>query len=572
MYSLYTISIRRAIPRISRIRSTTNQLSSIKHRTTSRYNTTIERYQHTTTATATATATTDTTTTFDIDGTAEAPSPTPNKSIVIDREEHIQQLNKHFQLVISDESRFDEAIHLIDTYENLLSPKLLQVFIYNLLQTNNLELVTILLHKLIPNTIPCLPNELWSIYISKTCETPNYLSAIYIFHNIIDPYPFHIEDPSHYTLDNNLVPFLITPDQIRGLALVFSIHRDSIRQIGLMTYFKRFYSAMHNQDLYRFLSIQLIETYASKPETHLHALDEFNKLAYRTEVIEQRGLRSRHGKLLGFVGHKNVATRLDRTKYNLFPMDNDQIIPEDKKTQLDLHQQLIGKICNLELFNPFMFRNVYHYRGVQNPIISRLYYVDELPNFNKFIQSQVENVLSEDKNVLETLVKMCSGSRVFMNDIGHVFIVSSLCKLHKQFLALGFLKALANTQIEKYNQHAIRYQNFQIIIHSISEDMTQADLGGMELREFLKLMMDFHSEMRGVRQDKPTSPGYRVLQEYISLLLKLPDVRLHELVPYLEMLYQRSDNYLCLFEDQYNKLMELLTPDYEMYKSIVHKI
>ena len=129
-------------------------------------------------------------------------------------------------------------------------------------------------------------------------------------------------------------------------------------------------------------------------------------------------------------GWENIHKRHEAIQTNENPL-----LYKDSKYDLDIHQNLLAEICNTELFNPIIHRNVYSSSKTgHNPVINGSISVNDLPTLETLI---TEKVATMEMRELLHLTKMSHQSI-------NLFIVAGLCNVNKPHMALQYLKTLSH--------------------------------------------------------------------------------------------------------------------------------
>ena len=85
-------------------------------------------------------------------------------------EKHPKLLNVQLQIMLYSELDSLKTFKFICKYGQHLQSEFIQIFIYNLLLSNNLKATTTLLHQLLhENKEFQMSNELWALYMDKVC-------------------------------------------------------------------------------------------------------------------------------------------------------------------------------------------------------------------------------------------------------------------------------------------------------------------------------------------------------------------------------------------------------------------
>ncbi|CAH2350030.1 hypothetical protein CLIB1423_01S00826 [[Candida] railenensis] len=303
-----------------------------------------------------------------------------------------------------------------------------EIFIYNLLQSNNMPAVTTLLHTILNKSNVNTPhyrgrfrlsNQLWSLYSTKVCENANYGGACLVYHELIDP-----AEPVSNNVPPNELPFLLSTELLQYLSLIFVSNADSIKVQGVLKYFKRFYSSIGHRELYKSLRISLVEVYSLEGNLE-RALQEFEKLYY---IFSQHtgSFQPRQSMEAVF---QNYRLRRLTVRKNLYE------VGEPSETAFDLKEEEIAKhsMKNAKLFKPNQERNIYtlpskrYYSFIQGGL-SR----SDLPNFHNLINANVTSLLKgEDAETsltpekFDTLLSFINSSQPSLQ----IFVFKSLCDM-----------------------------------------------------------------------------------------------------------------------------------------------
>lgn len=434
-------------------------------------------------------------------------------------EQHPKLLNVQLQIMLYSEPDSLKTFKFICKYGQHLQSEFIQIFVYNLLLSNNLKATTTLLHQLLhENKNFQISNELWALYMDKVCCMGDYLGATLIYHELIDDVKFY-EETSYLVQTNNLIPFLINESTLVALAGIFRNNKDPSRVGGIIQYFRRFYSFLRSQYIYKSLLILQIESYAELGylEQCLKLFAAFGFNHNQSDAKRNRALQA---------GWENVHKRHENIKTN-----KNSSSYKDSKYDLDIHQNLLAEICNTELFNPISHRNVYSSSKTgRNPVINGSISVNDLPALEALI---TEKVATMEMRELLHLTKMSHQSI-------NLFIVAGLCNVNKPHMALQYLKTLSHIFPTISRKNLIKNQNFVCILHATKE---------IELaKEVMNYYRDIHNDYINVQ----------VLQAHILVLLSNECTTVSDLTPSLQM-FESSHQQATLFvdPDQYERLCEL---------------
>ncbi|KAI5950175.1 hypothetical protein KGF54_005323 [Candida jiufengensis] len=372
--------------------------------------------------------------------------------------------NNFHQLIANQE--FEESIktksiahiysYVIENHSYLNQESLI-AFTYNLLQ-QNIQAAISIQHILLQNPNYQIPNEIWSIIINKVLLENYYIGAMFIYHELIDNVKFY-EELSYGVQDNDQIPFLVDCNTLIALGIIFKNNKDSKRIEGLMRYFRRFYSFLHHLDTYRSLLVLEVETYSLAQDLE-NSLRSFKNLSYASNTSEKN-----NPSLLRFENRKFNKFINENIKSNKYKIPE---IIESSTEQLDIHQFLLSKICETELYNPIIQRNIYTTYTTKpiriNPILKKSILLKDLPNFENLIYNYIQKEEIFSVNQLITFTKL---NHFYLN----LFIISSLCKLNKHELAFNYLKNLSNI-----GKRIITNQSFFIILQSLKDNKEKITL------------------------------------------------------------------------------------------------
>ncbi|KAI5960770.1 uncharacterized protein KGF55_004340 [Candida pseudojiufengensis] len=371
---------------------------------------------------------------------------------------------KIFQETIRSKSISQAYSYVIRNHLHIDQKSLIS-FTYNLLQTN-VQAAISLQHVLAQNEKYQIPNEIWSTIIEKVCSESNYIGAMFIYHEIIDNYRFY-EEISLGVQDNDQIPFLVDCERLIQLGTIFFENNDPQRLDGLIRYFRRFYSFWMNQKTYQKLLILTIETF-SKLNDFQNSLKSFVNLAYASQ---------------GPTRYFPKPLKIQNKKFNKFVTENIESnqyknnLIESSQFPLDIHQFLLSKICETDLYDPIIERNIYSSKNrSSDPIIKRSVLLKDLPNFSNLILQYIKNEKLYDLNELLNWTKLNHYSL-------NIFIINALCQLNYHELAFNYLKTLSNI-----GKNVVRNQSFLIILNSLPNN----DSGEKLKQEIIK----FYTQLR----------------------------------------------------------------------------
>ncbi|KAL6016375.1 hypothetical protein ACI3LY_005370 [Candidozyma auris] len=264
----------------------------------------------------------------------------------------------------------------------ILSSNLIERYIVKLISTGQLSPAVTLIHTMLESDKSSygLSRQTWSFLASRACELGDHDAATLVYHEIIDPIEAYL-DPAFNGLDNPHVPFLLFPDILASLAVIFMHNGNHVPVVGIQSYFKKFYSYFWHRTIYRTIALAKIESQA-KAGLFSRALSDFVSLAW-----QHRGYR---GLTKGSVVEHNLKYALDKNQKSrqeaiLASNDplNDSTIEYNKYT-------LPGKT----------------FQSIFDGVIS----IADTPYFNELIRSKVKQVIAERSSVTERLVNFISSN------------------------------------------------------------------------------------------------------------------------------------------------------------------
>lgn len=414
-----------------------------------------------------------------------------------------------------------------------------EIFIYNLLQSNNVPAVTTLLHTILNKSNVNTPhyrgrfrlsNQLWSLYSAKVCENANYGGASLVYHELIDP-----AEPVSNQIPPNELPFLLSTELLQYLSLIFVSNVDLIKVQGVFKYFKRFYSSIGHRELYKSLRISLVEVYSLEGDLE-RALQEFEKLYY---IFSQQtgAFQPRQSMEAVF---QNYRLRRLTVRKNLYE------IGEPSGTAFDLKEEEIAKhaMKNAKLFKPNQERNIYtlpskrYYSFIQGGL-SR----SDLPHFHNLIDANVISLLKgEDAETsltpekFDTLVSFINSSQPLLQ----IFVFKSLCDLGyiKQAWYMLFKLNDGNGNVEA-DDYLTFFDAFDDNTHNLSSD------------QIYKMCSDLMNlQKTSIIQRKSGNRYLDIIGKYINVLLTKcqnnPNLEL-AIAPYLDS-HNRSENGIIILD------------------------
>lgn len=480
--------------------------------------------------------------------------------------------NITLQLLISDVAQ-DHAKtyqYIVDNLDGKLSNDLLEVFLFNLIECENLGASTTLLH-ILYDRVPDfkLSNELWSFYVSKVCELGYYLGSCLVYHELIDNHKAYSENISGVYHQNSHVPFLVNNFTLEKLAIIFQHNKDPIRVKGLLDYFKRFYSYAGHSDTYKSLRISLVEAHSNEGNLG-EALKQFRTLVFILKGHRNYQTNEKNTHRISAFNH--FRWRRDNIKNN----DNDSKseVAESEKTGLDIQEEMTASISNTTLFRPDEERNVYTYPGTSYaPVVDGSIEKNDMPYLHSLVKSNVQHLMENSgPERLDSLINSITSCHFSL----HTFINSSLCELG--YLREAFLLMIKIPKLYPKVQVnvIIREEDFIFLFNAckqkldvLNDDPTK--LSEIEdIYEFIGKVNIFRNNINQKITDSHQS--FKIYEALVSTLLSYQSVTKDDLrVPLESLLSKKKLIYLC--EKDFTKLKSLCTSheDKKYFKTIMCK-
>ncbi|KAG2733426.1 hypothetical protein G9P44_002951 [Scheffersomyces stipitis] len=483
--------------------------------------------------------------------------------------------NIHLQLLLNDltaSDSFQETYSYIVKTPVRFATELVEVFVYNLLQTNNIPAVTSLLHVLFDRDSQfTLSNEIWSLYTSKVVENADYLGAISIYHHLIDNIDLYLESESGHVSENDNVQFLITPHLLEQMATLFVHSGDASRVKGLLQYFKRFYSYSSHRNTYRNLKVAVVEAF-SEAENLSCALLAFRELAllfrghYNPRDWEQAHGVSKLAAYTNYVWRRN----------NIMNNTNQAPKPDvDQEQSWNPDQILPETHENEQIYNPSYERNVYSGPNIPHlPLLNGSLSISDLPQFYQLVKSSVVDAMqSENKNFASLMHLMTSGH--FMV---HSFVVQALCELGYPKEAHSILVKLPSSFRHIHPDVLLKDEDFILIFNAVETSIAQVvsksssnQLITLEdLTAFLNQVINQYNRTHDTHFGSISSAVY---SHFLSALLVSPLTTTDDLRLHLEKLMSKQTPHIILKGDSGGSFTKLCkeSPDFSSkYSSFVH--
>ena len=453
-----------------------------------------------------------------------------NKTHLLDADPK-KYLNFALRWMLKSQPQLQTLEFILSNYHEL-ETSLLTTFSYDLLQSGNIKAAISLQHFLLDKCPKYqIPNQLWSYLIDQVCAKSDHVGAMFIYHELIDNHKFYAE-LNFGVQENDFIPFLVCDSVLVRLATIFANNEDHLRILGLLRYFRRFYSYLHHRDNYRAMLLLLIESHAKlgnlKP-----ALDSFRRLALITKDYQPYNeALLNNSQPVEKVQEEEIRWRdanieANEYKYEFEPKEN-----------FDIHQNLLCQLCQTEKYTPLIHRNVYSFAKTQsggiahNPILSSAIAITDLPEFINLLAS---HFLSSN-DTLQNISTRAVLEFIMQCHIGvSAFVISALCKVGNTKQAFLVMQALMNKTSKR---NASRNQNFVTILDSISA-RSAAD------HQFADEVYNYHKLIKRGYVNK------RVLQLFVRFLLTSPFTTSSDLLSKLEKLKTWKEARIFVSKDMF---------------------
>ena len=487
-------------------------------------------------------------------------------------------LNAQLQLFLAEERSYTEIYRLIvSNLHESLKNELLQVFVYNLVQSECMSEVTTLIH-ILTVTQPdfVLSNEIISLYLSKACELSHYPSSCLLYHEVIDNEKKYQDEYSGYELRNHLVPFLVSPLALEGLAITFLRNKDSTRVLGVFEYFKRFYSYLGHANTYKALRIAIVEAYSIEGNFE-GAISNFRKLAFSFRNYSE-GQRNRKAAKKAIFNY--FRFRRDNIKHNL--IDSTEYLNADLKTQIDRLQDETAKGGNLLQFKPITERNVYVFPGIPKAaILKGSLSSNDLPSFGLLMKMNVVRMFecSGHENVTN-LLNFVSKYHITLSS----FVIDALCDLWCIQEAALVLMQLKNHLAYKDNPrliYVVQEQNAIKIFQACKKQVKQISLSednaiSKDSKEIFRLAHDVKSYVDNLHLECTfMKRSIKFHASYISVLLNDASSTFDKVIHFVDNNISNGQAHLLRLSDEDIQVLRRLCDTENttlQQKSIINKI
>jgi hypothetical protein len=449
------------------------------------------------------------------------------------------KVNQQLAAMIKDRAEEAHIYKFVISNVKTVESELVEVFLFNLMAKKNLSATTALLHCLFDSTQFILSNELWSHYTSEVCNTAHHLGALLIYHHLIENYILHEHHRSTFIVDNNYIPFLLSPCLLQHLAIIFQQNKDPQRCKGILSYFKRFYSYLSYKTYYKSLQISIVEAYSSSNDFP-SALSMFNRLAGSMRGhFNNKQNWTRMNSLLKRAAFFNYVQRKKNVKENL---KLDMEYPNTMLSELDELQ--LSQYDNL--FDPLIERNIYTSSEIHGiPLVNGSLLISDLPQFSNIILLHVNTTMAKYKEISSIIPFIKSNHSSI-----HIFVTKALCELGYIEEAFQILKKLPYEYPIENARVLIPDDNFYWIMYYIKK----ACHSKIHNHNYQKLINEIALFYDSLQKSDKLSPKF--YSEIISTVLCLPTVKQSDVLIQLKKL--KSADKIILSKHEYRKISGLL--------------
>ncbi|KAK6198023.1 uncharacterized protein RJT21DRAFT_122892 [Scheffersomyces amazonensis] len=461
---------------------------------------------------------------------------------------------------------YAQVFKFIISYSSQLQSELVETFLFNLLQLDNLTATTSLLHVIYEATPNLrLSNQFWGLFVNKVNDSGHYLGSILIYHHLIDHYSFY--DDQNYTTyvqDNSNIPFLLTPTSLENLTIIFKNNNDPSRIKGLGDYFKRFYSYANNRMTLKTLRVCLVEAYSDKNDLEL-ALEAFKVLAFSIRYGIYNNKRPDESVLINWHKINKFSKIVNASGYfwsrNNIEFNANQVPPFPKSllSNIDIaHNKITSAV-----YNPDYERNMYtnQLNNRSNPLINGSIQTNDLPIFQSLITSHIKTIKQQDLNSIIPQLTTLLGTCHFQLT---PFIINGLCQNQLYQQAYTILTQLPQQFSRIHLRNLIKSENFFIMFHAFKLYFRQNNSNSnsnsnnhRQASDIFKLMnqtLQFYIDMDRKFLGKLAGTVY---SSYIDAALAYGQVTLDDIQFSLDMLNQKAADPMMIDEGEYEKFESL---------------
>lgn len=423
--------------------------------------------------------------------------------------------------------------HLSQKNQGLLSSKLMERYIGNLLAEENLNAAVSLIHILLnaDSTSYCISNQTWSALASKACELGHYSAACLVYHEVIDPIAAY-EDPNFKGTNNPLIPFLLFPDILAQLSIVLMHNGNNVAVCGIQSYFKRYYSYFWHRTIYRSIAIAKVEAHACAGETSL-AIAEFVKLAWQHRGYSplQKGSAVEHN--LKYAVEHNLKERQKRILESDDPANDPSIV-----------------------YNKFSLPGKRF-----NAIFDGVIELADTPYLNALILRNMSLIMADRSSTIERLVN-------FITSNHHALltpVIASLCNNGDLFEAWAVLRRTKASYPRLHAKVLFRGgEVFTILFRAMRNKFSTSNCSSSEVRQIIDILSSCRTTCRETMDRGWT---YECRVACLQALLACPTTLRQEVRLFLfewaadSKAYEKMPFQFSLHQSDYNKLVELNVGD-----------
>lgn len=484
------------------------------------------------------------------------------------------KVNVLLQILLCSKNQDHERIYqfIVNNLSYPLNNDLLESFVISLAYSENILAATTLLHVLFDKQSQFkLSNESWSYFLAKVCEQSNIHGALLVFNELIDNHTFYDDETYSALLLNDIIPFLVSPNSLEQLALIFLQHENDVAIAGLRSYFQRFYSYNGHSKAYITLRICSIEA-ASKKEDYAGAMEHFVDLAWKFTGHRKQKTSSYNVNILKTRVFSNYRER--RRNIRLGTSLDGATIPGELKTSIDHEQDAAAERLELKLFMPHEEYNVYtapdrEYVSILNGSI----HVNDLPSFKELVKKNIIETRQENINLIDALLTSIRKSHSML----HLFFVSSLCELDLLEEAFSLLLNVRKYVPRVHPRVLYKDDNFMYLMKGIYErvsksinDPTMSSLAVLEDSYYLLFKVkEFHDRLTRRKR----TLDRRAFTYYISAMLLNPSLKFDQLKMELNQYFHKNNVTIYLNSLEYDKFSKVCIANHSAdYLNLVKRL
>lgn len=266
-----------------------------------------------------------------------------------------------------------------------------------------------------------LSTQTWSIFMSRVCDTAHYSGSCMVFHELIDPYVYYSSGRYSSNGLNPHVYFLVNCETLEALASIFVQKMDADRLVGVLKYFKRFYSYYSHSSTYKHLRICKVEISAQKARVD-QTLRMYRLLAYTFRGYRTFRPLHKQREISAITSFAQFRARRENIRQNI-----SYLTPQEDKVTTDFRREQ-DNICGRLGIEPFLAseeRNVHSYTQ-RNSLIDGKLLVADMPHFQALVSSQVQTFYqTAGLDRIAVLLDMIQTCHYSLNS----FVVASLCEI-----------------------------------------------------------------------------------------------------------------------------------------------